>query len=199
MISVYGLGEVQPYQQIKKYSCGAAAFKAVAQHWGETLDEPMLIRLIGIDPDNGSSAQQVAAAAKKLGYDAAPRYFESIDELHAYTANDIPVILAIQSFTQPTRGHFVVATEVDDKVVRVMDPNVGGNRRTLSRAELDRRWRFRDRVGIVITPRRRRRSLGAVGPSPDWSPVAIVAAAAIATTITVVAAAILVRRWVRRR
>lgn len=164
MLAQYTLGEVQPYQQIWDYSCGAAVLKAVMQHWGERVDEPTLIREVGVDPETGSTAQQVTDAARRRGYAAAPKRFRSIDELATYTERDIPVIIAIRSFRRPNQGHFVVATKVDRHHVKLMDPNVAGNRRTVPRADLDRRWQFRDRIGVIVVPKSKSSQLGASAP-----------------------------------
>lgn len=186
------LGEVQPYQQVEPYSCGAAALKAVAQHWGPSYDERMLIKLIGVDPNNGSSIYQVATAANRLGFEAQPVQLDSVDELATFTARDVPVIIAIQSFNRPNQGHFVVATKVDGANVHIMDPNVKGNRRTLSRAELDRRWRFRDRAGVLVVPKKRQQSraaLGAADGGVDKGKVALMLAAGGAIVSGALAAA----------
>ena len=165
MLAQHTLADVEPYQQLAPYSCGAAALKAVYQHWGEHIDEPTLIREVGIDPMNGSTAQQVTDAARMRGYLAQTRTFRSIDELGTYTAQDIPVIVAIRSFRRPDQGHFVVATKVDPNYVEIMDPNVRGNRRTLTRSEMDRRWQFRSRIGVIVMPKRKRPQLGQDTPS----------------------------------
>jgi len=150
--------DVEPYQQLEKYSCGAAALKAVAQHWGDRIDERTLIKEIGIDPEAGSTAGQVVDAARRRGYPARVHQFSSIDELARYTSRDIPVIVAIRSFLRPNQGHFVVATKVTPVNVHVMDPNVRGNRRTIPREDMIRRWRFRDNVGIIMLRRGKRPS-----------------------------------------
>lgn len=193
------LGEIEPYQQIEQYSCGAATLKAVIKNYGDDYDERMLIDLVGVDPKSGSSASQVATAARKLGYDAQPFRFDSVDELATYTNNDIPVIIAIRSFNRPNQGHFVIAHEVDDKYVYIMDPNVRGNRRSVPRTELDNRWTFRDRTGVVIVPAgqlgravaRRTSWRGALGAGLDktkaaWVAAGLGVAAAVTTTILVV-------------
>lgn len=152
------LGDVEPYQQITNYSCGAATLRAVFKHWGDDVDEPVLMREIGVSPKTGSTAFQVARAARRRGYLAQEKRFTSIDELAVYTNQDVPVIIAIRSFKTPSQGHFVVATKVRgmNGPIEIMDPNVRGNRRTVSRAELDSRWQFRDRVGVVAVPKRTR-------------------------------------------
>jgi ABC-type bacteriocin/lantibiotic exporter with double-glycine peptidase domain len=159
------LGDVEPYQQIAPYSCGAAALKAVMQHWDEPADERDLIREVGVDPGTGSTCYQVEEAARQRGYWAQTRRFESIDELELFTSRDVPVILAIHSFTRAGQGHFVVATDVEPDLVEIMDPNVRGNRRTLTRDELDKRWKFRDRVGVVVMPQQKRQQFGDTVPA----------------------------------
>jgi ABC-type bacteriocin/lantibiotic exporter with double-glycine peptidase domain len=190
------LGQVVPYQQIETYSCGAAALKAVTGHWGDNYDEKMLIDLIGVDPMSGSTADQVATAAQRLGYNATVHQFDSIDELRQYTDRDMPVIAAIRSFTRPGQGHFVVAAEVDDNTVDIMDPNVDGNWRTLARSEMASRWRFRDNVGVIVTPRDRKRSRSSLGGTGthSWIVAAIVGGLVAATAATVA-----VVRYRRRR
>jgi ABC-type bacteriocin/lantibiotic exporter with double-glycine peptidase domain len=160
-----GFGDVEPYQQIQPYSCGAAALKAVMQHWDEHADERDLIREVGVDPASGSTCYQVESAARQRGYWAQTQKFDSIDELEQFTSRDVPVILAIHSFTRAGQGHFVVATDVEPDFVEIMDPNVRGNRRTLTRDELDKRWKFRDRVGVIVMPQQKRQQFSGVAPA----------------------------------
>jgi ABC-type bacteriocin/lantibiotic exporter with double-glycine peptidase domain len=185
MLAAASLGQVAPYQQIEKYSCGAATLKSVLGHWGEHVRERTLIKEIGIDPENGSTAIQVADAAHRRGYNAAVKMFGSIAELGHVTAQDTPVILAIRSFTRPNQGHFVVATAVKPTTVEIMDPNVKGNRRTLSHSELNARWKFRDRVGVVVTPKNKHAQLGTVSWTSRTTAFAIVGAVlAVAGAVT---------------
>lgn len=185
MLAATYLGDVEPYQQVEKYSCGAATLKAVMQHWQDRVGERTLIKEIGIDPENGSTALQVAAAARRRGYNAAVKMFGSIAELGTVTAQDTPVILAIRSFTRPNQGHFVVATKVQPGAVEIMDPNVKGNRRTLTHPELDARWKFRDRVGVVVMPKHKQMQFGAVSWTPRTTAFAVAGAAlAIAGAVT---------------
>jgi len=193
MLSRALLGQVEPYQQIEAYSCGAAALKAVLGHWDDHHDERMLIDLIGVDPERGSTVDQVARAARNLGYDARPHRFSGVRELRAITAQDTPVIIAVQSFNRPNQGHFVVAVDVKDDTVEIMDPNTPGNWRVLSHAELDRRWRFRDRYAVLVRPRAQRQvrraaaGLGATAPR-KWAPLAAVLGGAVVATAVVLIA-----------
>jgi hypothetical protein len=105
------------------------------------------------------------------------------------------VIVAIQSFKRPEQGHFVVATKVTPCCVSIMDPNVRGNRRTITRAEMMRRWNFRERTGVIVTPKRKQlgadtatATATATTRSRQLAAVAIVSAlvAIAATTASVV-------------
>lgn len=175
------LGQVEPYQQIQQYSCGAAALKAVLQHWGEDHDEPMLIDLIGVDPNRGSTVEQVATAARKLGYQARPHQFGSLAELRAFTSRDIPVIVAVRSFNRPNQGHFVVAVHVDDDRIEIMDPNTPGNWRVISPAEMDRRWQYRDRYAVLVLPRGHAGLGASMRENPSsWGPLALAGGGALA-------------------
>ena len=147
------LGQVEATQQMTAYSCGSATLKAVLKHWGLDVDEPTLADLVGVDAKTGSTAHQVEDAAKKLDFQAMTITFDNVDELAPFLKSGVPVIMAIQSFNRPDQGHFVVGTEIDDSSVRIMDPNVRGNWRVLSKPETAQRWKFRDNVGIVIVPK----------------------------------------------
>lgn len=162
------LGQVEPYQQSTKYNCAAATSHAVLKHWGLNISEARLARLIGVDPERGANSTQVIEAIHKLGLDAEVRGFQSIDELKALTDQDVPVIANVVSFTRPPDGHFVVVTDVG-RTVTLMDPNTPSNRRVLSRAAFDARWRPRGRTGVVIRrrrPQRQRAALGELGHEP---------------------------------
>lgn len=193
------LGDVEPYQQTERYSCGAATLKAVLKHWGEDVGEKKLIKEIGIDPKSGSTALQVAAAARARGYRAQVKQFRDLNELGSYTNRDVPVIVAMRSFTKPNQGHFLVATRVNPASVELMDPNVKGNQRTLTYREMLQRWAFRDRVGVIVTPKNRRTGLGVPGvssseTSPSRRTIGLVIAGAVAAIAAATTGVVLYRR-----
>jgi ABC-type bacteriocin/lantibiotic exporter with double-glycine peptidase domain len=96
----------------------------------------------------------------------------------------VPVIVAMRSFTKPNQGHFLVATKVTPTTVELMDPNVKGNRRTLSYSEMLSRWAFRDRVGVVVTPRRKTVGLGVTAARSHTLAYALAGAAALVAVAT---------------
>jgi len=146
------LGYVESFPQTTRYTCGAATLGAVLKHWGRVYSEQDLVPIIGVHPETGATNEQMVNAAHRLGFNSEVRTFTGIDELRAFTDRDIPVILNIESFRHPGQGHFVVATQVDDRNVRLMDPSAPMVWRVISRDELDRRWRFRWRAGVIVIP-----------------------------------------------
>lgn len=141
--------------------------------------------MVGVEPDVGAYAHQIVDTARRLGYKAEERRFRSVDDLKRVTDTGTPVIANVLSFTRPPDGHFVVVTDVGSKKVRLMDPNVAGNQRTLSRKAFDARWKTRGRSGVVVSPKDRtlgnvtaaRRSLVPIV-------VGVVAVAAVAGAVT---------------
>lgn len=167
------------YQQTTRYTCSAAALLAILKHWGVEYDEPTLTRLVDARPVTGAKASQVVEAAQRLGFHAEERKFSSIAELKAYTDRDIPVMAAILSFMRPGQGHFVVAVAVDDRYVKLMDPNSPTNWRWITHEEMMQRWRGRDGIGVIVTPKRA--ALGDAPPSASGGQAWLGAAVLVAS------------------
>jgi len=152
--------QVSPYQQKTQWTCSAACLKAVLAHYGQNIPEMQLIEAIGAKKGRGAECDEIAAAARKLGFDAFEYSFESIDQAKSLTDADMPIICDIQSFNNPGKGHYVVMTSIDDQV-HLMDPNTPTNERVISREEMDERWWDRamapphdmmPKWGIVVLP-----------------------------------------------
>jgi predicted double-glycine peptidase len=152
---------VDPYQQETQWSCSAACLKAVLTHWGTNLSEQQAIEAVGAREGRGAECDQIATAARNLGFAAFEYSFDSIDQAKVLLDQDIPIICDIQSFNHPGKGHYVVMVAADDQRVELMDPNTPGNWRVISRAEMDQRWWDRamapphdlmPKHGIVIIP-----------------------------------------------
>ncbi len=153
--------EVSPYQQKTQHTCSAACLKAVLEHYGSEADEHDLSGIIGLRQRGGAETDQIASAARKLGFECFEYSFDSLDQARTLTDQDIPIIADIQSFNHPGSGHYVVITAIDDESVHLMDPNTPGNQRTLSREEMDARWWDRamkpphavmQRWGVIVVP-----------------------------------------------
>lgn len=155
------LQPVMPYQQNTQWTCSAACLKAVLAHYGKNVSELDLVNAIGAKEGRGAECDEIAAAARKLGFLAFEYSFTSIDQAKVLLDQDIPIICDIQSFNHPGKGHYVVMVAADDLDVELMDPNSPGNWRALQRKEMDRRWWDRamapphdlmPKWGIVVIP-----------------------------------------------
>jgi predicted double-glycine peptidase len=157
------LAKVEPYQQKTQYSCSAACLKSVLQHWGEgRFAEHEIMHEIGVHEKRGAEVDQITEAAKRMGFYAYDKSFSSLDEAQELTDSGVPIIADIQSFTSPGKGHYVVITAIDKENVTLMDPNVDGNTRIISKREMEDRWWDRRmkaphnlmvRWGVVVIPR----------------------------------------------
>lgn len=154
------LAQVSPYQQKTQWTCSAACLKAVLEHWGTRLPELLVIEAIGAKKGRGAECDEIAAAARKLGFLAFEYSFDSLDQAQVLLNQDIPIICDIQSFNNPGKGHYAVMTSASD-MVELMDPNTPGNRRSISREEMDQRWWDRamapphnlmPKHGIIVVP-----------------------------------------------
>jgi predicted double-glycine peptidase len=156
------LAKVNPYQQKTQWTCSAACLKAVLEHWGTKFPELALIDAIGARKGRGAECNEIAEAARKLGFLAFEYSFDSLEQAQVLLGQDIPIICDIQSFNNPGKGHYVVMTRIDENGgVHLMDPNTPGNSRTISEEEMNERWwdramappnQLMPKWGIVIVP-----------------------------------------------
>lgn len=154
------LAAVQPYQQKTQWTCSAACLKAVLEHWGAKYPELVIIEAIGARKGRGAECDEIAAAARKLGFLAFEYSFDSIDQAKILLDQDIPIICDIQSFNNPGKGHYVVMVSADINV-QLMDPNTPSNQRIISRDEMEDRWwdhamkfphELMPKHGIIVVP-----------------------------------------------
>lgn len=153
--------QVSPYQQQTEWTCSAACLKAVMAHYGTDVPEEEVAAVIGAREGRGAECNEIAEAARKLGFLAFEFSFESLQQAKVLTDQDIPIICDIQSFNHPGKGHYVILAHISDDTVSIMDPNTPGNIRFLSPQEMDERWWDRamapphdlmSKWGIVIVP-----------------------------------------------
>lgn len=152
---------IKPYQQNSSWSCSAACLKAVLEHWGINISEQEAIDAIGTREGRGAECNQIAEGARKFGLLSFEYSFSSIDQAKILLDQDIPVIVDIQSFNHPGKGHYVIIIAADDSTVTLMDPNTPGNQRVISKEEMDARWwdhamdpphNLMPKHGIIIIP-----------------------------------------------
>jgi len=158
------VGEVVGTAQETPWTCGPAALRAVLAHYGIHVEEGWLANLIGNVPVLGVRPGELIRGAQKLGCIATMGYFADVAALRPFLANEVPIIVIVDSFLHPGKqGHYVVVTEVGPDTVTLMDPHVEGNKRVLSHADFEKRWwnkesgpdgvlRVVKHVAIVVVP-----------------------------------------------
>jgi len=153
--------QVEPYQQKTQHTCSAACLVAVLGHYGFDADEHDVSGMIGVRQKGGAETNQIAETARRLGLESFEYSFNSLHQASVLTKQGIPIIADIQSFKHPGKGHYVVITDIDEKGVHLMDPNVDGNVRLISHEEMDERWwdramqpphKMMPKWGVVVLP-----------------------------------------------
>ena len=111
------------------YSCGAAAFVAVARFFGIKPDtEAAAIKALGTSSADGTDPERIVAVATDHGLSAVALSGMTLADLEGHLRAGHPVICAIQAWGDPARypanleGHYVVAIGFDPACIWVMDP-----------------------------------------------------------------------------
>lgn len=165
------LGQVVGADQSTPWTCGPASLRAVLLHHGIDVTEDDVAVRAGNVPVLGVRPSGLVKAAQELGCYVSAVVLRDVDALAPFLARDLPVLLVVDSWTQPGKaGHWVVATALEGDQVRLMDPHTPGNWRVLPKVELDRKWWHRERgrvvrrFAIVVAPQVRV-ALGAEAPA----------------------------------
>jgi predicted double-glycine peptidase len=160
-------------RQQTDYTCGAVALRSIAKYFGRNLkDEKAFADLCDSGKNKGAHPEDIAKAARLLGFDATVKENMTVEELTNYISKKIPVICAIQAWSNeadPQKalkgyknlrdGHYVVAIGFDDKNIYFEDPSIKGSRPYLSKEEFLKRWIDKEayvnnpvkkRLGIII-------------------------------------------------
>lgn len=147
-----GVGAVPPTPQETPYTCGAAALRGVLAHYGQRISEDDASIIVGTDPIYGTNAARLVVGAQALGFTALARSLRGVAALAPFLARGVPVLCVVDSFTHPgEQKHWIVVTALGRYGVKIMDPNVDGNRRVLTAAEFDRRW-APARGAVIVVP-----------------------------------------------
>jgi predicted double-glycine peptidase len=145
------LSTVPDVRQSTTYSCGAAALQAVLSYYGIDKREKALMDMLKTTEEVGTSPDNIARVAKELGLQADPRENVTYEDLIKAYREGIPVICAIQAWTDvPAEkrswtsdwedGHYVIIIGADDQFVYVEDPSLLGSRGIIPKQEFLDRW-----------------------------------------------------------
>lgn len=102
--------------------CGPTALRAVLAFYGAHKTEKELAMLAHTSFEYGTSAEDIANTAQKLGFRAQIKDNSTIAELERLVKEGLPVIVAWFSTYE---GHYSVVVKVTDTQIFLMDPEFG--------------------------------------------------------------------------
>lgn len=108
----------------------------VLEYYGRRVSQARLARLARTTLREGTSVQNLARAARHLGFDAAWRERSTIAELRSYFQRGIPTIV---SWFSSDEGHYSVVVGLTRRTITLADPELG-RFRTLPLATFLRVW-----------------------------------------------------------
>ena len=145
------LSNVPDVRQSTTYSCGAAALQAVLSYYGIDKRERALMDMLKTTEEAGTSPDNIVRVAKELGLQADPRENLTYEDLIKAYREAVPVICAIQAWTDAPPGkrnwtsdwedgHYVIVIGADEQFVYVEDPSLLGSRGVIPKQEFLDRW-----------------------------------------------------------
>ncbi len=117
--------------------CGPAALFMVADFYGVKTSEKELAEFSGCTPEKGTSAEGLAAAAKKIGLNATIKNNATLADIrHWVTGKKVPVIV---DWFSEDEGHYSVVVGINNKHIYMQDPELG-RMRTMDLDAFRRVW-----------------------------------------------------------
>jgi len=133
-------------RQETTYSCGAAAFQAIAEMYGVgPQDESWYRDALDSDPENGTPPENIRELADNLGLQSVAKTMTA-EEVKGWLDKGTPVILLIQAwgdsstYATDENGHYVVAIGYTDDELIVEDPSLRLIRGWIAWDDLETRW-----------------------------------------------------------
>lgn len=136
-----------PFQEtLFKGYCGPASLKMVLEYYGIEKTEKELVRLMGIDQDDGTDEEMMQRAAQHFGLKVDIKNNSSFKDIERYLGRKIPII--VDWFTRGRSdypdsaiadGHYSVVVGLDNQFIYLQDPEIGQVRK-LKRDDFRRVW-----------------------------------------------------------
>jgi uncharacterized protein len=137
--------------QSTNYSCGASGLQAILAYWGTEVHESELMKALGTSEEVGTDPESILRVARSYGLSARMREGATVQEIAAAVADNVPVILDIQAWPEPSSGslrwdadwedgHYVIALGLDGTNLYVEDPSLLGCRGFIPLKEFESRW-----------------------------------------------------------
>lgn len=136
------------HKQETPHTCAVACLRMVLETQGLSMTEEALSAKCGTDVF-GTSANDLVQAASGLGFEAKKEY-ANLDDIHGHLSQNLFPILFINLLVIDgyNSTHAVIAEEVSDKEIKVIDPRLGA--RTLDLELFQYAWRRAKNVAVVV-------------------------------------------------
>ena len=128
---------VKPFQEtLHAGMCGPASLKIVLSYYGVDKSEAELAQLTDWDPNFGVSNENIAKAARSLGFTVEIKNESSFADIEKWLAKGVPVLVDWFTRGRPdyddsevAEGHSSVVVGLDDDHIYLQDPEIGGLRK----------------------------------------------------------------------
>jgi len=137
-------------RQSTTFSCGASVLQAILFYYGIEMREDALMEAARTTEAYGTHPEDILRVAREQGLRAELREGLALSDLEAAAARGVPVVVALQAWTDaPDRvdwardwedGHYVIVVGIDKDNVIVEDPSLLGCRGFIPRPEFLDRW-----------------------------------------------------------
>lgn len=128
--------KLKPFRQSED-KCGPACVKIILDHYGREYSEEELAKIAHTTPDIGTNHEDLVTAVETLGLTPAVKSNATLDDLKAYLSKDVPVIVG---WWDVDEYHYSVIFDIDDRQIRMMDPDSETGECTMPIPEFEKVW-----------------------------------------------------------
>ena len=129
-------------------SCAVACLRSVLQNYGHVVDEAALRQQCGTT-ESGTFSDDLVKCARTLGF-AAEKEYSSLDRLRQHlAANLFPILYVNLLFIDGIDSiHAVVATDIKDQFINIIDPLAG--ERSIPLPAFEKSWQLLNNLAILV-------------------------------------------------
>ncbi len=139
-----------PFLRQKVAQCGPAALTSVYNYYGVAVDQDEVSADVYSVEIHGSLITDMARDARNRGFHTEMGYGNTEWLVQQIQADKPPILLIEQGVWIWSIPHYIVAYGVDGENILVRDGRTPD--RVISLRELDRKWRSRQRLYLILEP-----------------------------------------------
>lgn len=140
---------LNPFRQ-STFMCGPASLKILLSHYGKHFSEQELAALCSSTIEDGTTIDGLVDGIRKLGYAPVTKKDATFEDIRAYIAQEIPVIVA---WFKVDYHHISVVYDITDTHIFLMDPEEENGMTTMPLTAFEPLWEDYDSFTKVITPK----------------------------------------------